>query len=815
MPTTQLKVIMSVTGEAVAETEGRPLHLALEGAQVGQIDGRSQMPFGQRDLAIILRALELNHSVRASFTPQELVRLQAWGVLAKDLEIQDQAWIVLEESDIHVDKLLTMVQQRLYHTLFPDEKQRNALHAALASLGPREALHLRLELPAGGAGEVANVQLFQYPWEVLSYAGDFWKGRRATFSRFIRHGFPVSQPKPVGKLNVLVVTARPHDLPIGPGDDKETIKAGLKEALAGDQVSVLELPQATTEALSDHLFDHQGEPDSPHVLHFDGHGEFGRRCPAGHFTVDAETSHCPSAGCGKGLPDTFSGYLAFEHPDGGTHWVSALELVDLLRDHDLSLVVLNACKSGLGRRGEDVFNGMAQSLIRSVPAVVATPFRLDWEAALRFAHYFYQDLGQGKRLVEVMDRSRQRLRGLAGLSREWYRPVLYLRHGDDEGGLLFVLRPPQPPEPPPKPEQATKPESPLIYMHNFGDLPGDVSLEAIKIDWSHHFDRARVPRRVPDTKIWQEELLPELRQCQTGIGRRGLIRLQGSGALSTGFALGQTFSQVGRYWLEVTQLSQGSLQTWRSNQGPPSGHPGSQFASQVFAGNPAARDGVVIVHALTGQPLEAVVAGVGAYWGEQETFRAFLGGPDARAAYNPVAVRQLLIEGFSAEELRILCFDHSGFRPVYEELSEAAGKAAIAQRLVAFAEKQVLFEELLALLRERNPRRYELHEAGLKTAGAQSHKLKGVLLLEAEAASREGRELEGWEAAELARTSRRLLKGFVDQINPERLHLFLAVPYTLAVFLGHQWNAIGKPAQCYEWVGGDDGYAPSCLLDLS
>ncbi len=98
------------------------------------------------------------------------------------------------------------------------------------------------------------------------------------------------------------------------------------------------------------------------------------------------------------------------------------------------------------------------------------------------------------------------------------------------------------------------------------------------------------------------------------------------------------------------------------------------------------------------------------------------------------------------------------------------------------------------------------------TAGPES--LKGVLLLEARAAAEEERFIEGWEAAALARTSRRPMIDFIGQVMPERVHLFLSVPFGLATFLGYQWNAIGKPVQCYEWVGSTD-YVPACLLNMS
>lgn len=91
---------------------------------------------------------------------------------------------------------------------------------------------------------------------------------------------------------------------------------------------------------------------------------------------------------------------------------------------------------------------------------------------------------------------------------------------------------------------------------------------------------------------------------------------------------------------------------------------------------------------------------------------------------------------------------------------------------------------------------------------------KGVLLLESGAAAEEERFIEGWEAAALARGSRRPVIDFSSQVAAERLHLFLAAPFGLAVFLGHHWNAIGRRVQCYEWIGGSR-YAPACLLNMS
>ncbi|MCB0194570.1 MAG: SAVED domain-containing protein [Anaerolineae bacterium] len=107
----------------------------------------------------------------------------------------------------------------------------------------------------------------------------------------------------------------------------------------------------------------------------------------------------------------------------------------------------------------------------------------------------------------------------------------------------------------------------------------------------------------------------------------------------------------------------------------------------------------------------------------------------------------------------------------------------------------------------------DIFKAALDGTGA-SEKLKGVLVLEAEMASKKKQGLQSWEAAVLARQSGRPLADFINQTKPEKLHLFLAVPFGLAVFLGHQWNALNKKVQCYEWIGGDTIYAPAGELQF-
>lgn len=78
--------------------------------------------------------------------------------------------------------------------------------------------------------------------------------------------------------------------------------------------------------------------------------------------------------------------------------------------------------------------------------------------------------------------------------------------------------------------------------------------------------------------------------------------------------------------------------------------------------------------------------------------------------YNLENIRALLIEGFSEEELRLLCYDAPNFRPVYPHLSRLADKAEIVQRLLEYAEQQMQLDALLGWAKEHNPDRFEGHQ---------------------------------------------------------------------------------------------------------
>lgn len=78
--------------------------------------------------------------------------------------------------------------------------------------------------------------------------------------------------------------------------------------------------------------------------------------------------------------------------------------------------------------------------------------------------------------------------------------------------------------------------------------------------------------------------------------------------------------------------------------------------------------------------------------------------------YNLTNIRTLLIEGFTEEDIRRLCYDTPDFRPVYHQLARNHSQADVIDRLLEYAERTLRIEILLTLLKTLNPARYDIHQ---------------------------------------------------------------------------------------------------------
>lgn len=352
---------------------------------------------------------------------------------------------------------------------------------------------------------------------------------------------------------------------------------------------------------------------------------------------------------------------------------------------------------------------------------------------------------------------------------------------------------------------------PEVYIHTFDALP-NIPAGAALIDWSKHFSRAVTPRQVPTPTAWQTELLPELERLRDSLGRRELIRVHTTAALSAGFAFGHAFTARGRYHLEVVQRSGDRDEHWRSDAALPAGVHAPEFRRKELVGDPARPEALVVIYASKTQPLDKVLGDVGQCWGDTEALQRLSG--EDHLEYNIPAIFDLLQEGFSNEDLRTLAFKVPALKPVYNNLAASMTTSEIARQIVEYADKHLMLEPVLSAIQQQNPRRYRQAESRLRLPG-RSGIFQRVLLLETEIASKDQRFITGWEAAELARSAQQQMARLVSALRrPVHIKLCLTVPFGLAVFLGHHWNAIGQKVQVYEYIGGATPYAPACEVDV-
>ena len=227
---------------------------------------------------------------------------------------------------------------------------------------------------------------------------------------------------------MLLVSPRASDISQLSDAEPEAIRAGIAKA---ESVSLEQLPTPTWRGLSTYLTE---SANPPQVIHFDGHGIFGKRCKVcEHLHASTKVETCQA--CGAPLPEA-QGFLAFEDEQGKADFVSARRLASLVADKGIVLAVLSACQSGMAVTGESVFNGTAQQLIDAqVPAVVAMQYSVRVKEARDFAEQFYRVLGQGESALTALSEGRSWM-DVEG--DQWYRPVLYLRWRENDAGQLFA-----------------------------------------------------------------------------------------------------------------------------------------------------------------------------------------------------------------------------------------------------------------------------------------------------------------------------------------------------------------------------------------
>lgn len=371
-------------------------------------------PYGPDDLALVMKALAtpVGNLPPGRFDADEVTRLE-------DLN--------LVESGHLLERMYRVVGGDLYEALFPPEVER-LFHAARSQTrSERRSLALRLVFDAGVA------TLASYPWELIHDDVPLVADGVVDLTRYVAFPGPRSALDVTLPLRVLGIASRPSGLPsLPPSDEPQAVSEGLASLAEQEALEMTWLSPPTRRALLDTL-----QQEDVHIIHFDGHGSFGRLCPACHVLHTATSEQCACCHYPLSTVDA-RGYLAFEDEDGDVTYVSARSLANALSRNKTQVVVLSACRSGqVG--GGSVFAGVGPALIQAgVPAVVAMQLPVPVDDAVRFARTFYTSLADFRPLVEAVGRGRQQLYDETCNPRTWFVPTLYLR-SDDPRGEMFRL----------------------------------------------------------------------------------------------------------------------------------------------------------------------------------------------------------------------------------------------------------------------------------------------------------------------------------------------------------------------------------------
>jgi CHAT domain/SMODS-associated and fused to various effectors sensor domain len=342
-------------------------------------------------------------------------------------------------------------------------------------------------------------------------------------------------------LRVLLVEASPSDMHAVDtrsevGKVQEAIRQ-LKPELRG-RIKIARLRKATLDRLRKRLW---REPF--HVIHFMGHGGFNA---AKREAV-----------------------VIFEQPDGTADWVSALKLADHLNTPhfaQLRLVLLNSCESGAVPRwdGADPFTAAAPALLlRGVPAVVATQFKVTHEAAAALSGALYGTLLRGQPLETAVTEAR------LAISRksepEWPTPMLFLHAAD--GQVLSKRAAPRkasdsPRRSAPVTPSATSSSASRVLRLGISTSTDWASRLAADNDWVLKLHSLFCGRALRQGKTWEDDVLPRLRRflrkaAADANAQRLPIRLDLTAHLTLAFAAGWMLEAKSGLDVTVRQRTQG------------------------------------------------------------------------------------------------------------------------------------------------------------------------------------------------------------------------------------------------------------------
>ncbi|MCP4130342.1 MAG: tetratricopeptide repeat protein [bacterium] len=263
--------------------------------------------------------------------------------------------------------------------------------------------------------------VLSWPWEALEHKTMGTLAHTCQVERRlnkIEDAAPLSDKLPTDCINILMITARLHELDVGYRTMSRPLVELIKDENLPVNLTILRPP--TFDRLREHL---REKPNHYHIVHFDCHGGYGP----------------------VGVSGNKQGVLVFEDLNGKEDFVEAHKISVLLREHAIPVVVLNACQSAMiDEDGKDPFAMVAASLLKAgIRSVTAMAYILYVSGARVFLPEFYRLLFATGNMARAMRAGRQHMllhdkriciRGEFSL-RDWLVPVLYQQEPVD---LSFI-----------------------------------------------------------------------------------------------------------------------------------------------------------------------------------------------------------------------------------------------------------------------------------------------------------------------------------------------------------------------------------------
>jgi len=289
----------------------------------------------------------------------------------------------------------------------------------------KDLSNLKLEIVSDDAA------VLSWPWEVLESQHDGLLAQQCRIERRLDNiGDVRSSPKAFVKdrLNILYIIARPYgDNDVGVQTLARPLVDFVKDCGWPVYVDILRPP--TFDKLRAVL---EEKPHFYHIVHFDGHGGFDEHPSSGSAYTDS-----------RNIQDKYArltGQLIFEKGDIGQEAdeIPASMLGELLRKHNIPVMVLNACQSAM--HAADPFASVAVSLLHAgIRNVVAMSYSLWVSGAEVFVPAFYKQLFttsdisgaiQAGRREMFRNHMRDTYYGKT-LFHDWMVPVLYQQSTED------------------------------------------------------------------------------------------------------------------------------------------------------------------------------------------------------------------------------------------------------------------------------------------------------------------------------------------------------------------------------------------------